>query len=109
MDKDHLVVYCTCPSRQVAEHIASVLVDEYLAACANIVSEVTSVYRWQDQVQHDSETLLIIKTHASTYPAMEARIRTLHPYEAPEIIALPICQGAADYLAWINASVTRPE
>lgn len=109
MDKDHLVVYCTCPSRQVAEHIASALVDEYLAACANIVSEVTSVYRWQDQVQHDSEILLIIKTHAGTYPAMEARIRTLHPYEVPEIIALPICLGTADYLAWINASVTRPE
>lgn len=109
MDKDHLVVYCTCPSRQVAEHIASALVDEYLAACANIVSGITSVYRWQDQVQHDSETLLIIKTRAGTYPAMEARIRTLHPYEVPEIIALPICLGAADYLAWINASVTRPE
>lgn len=109
MDKDYLVIYCTCPNRQVAEHIANTLVDEYLAACVNIASEVTSVYRWQDQVQHDSEILLIIKTHNNTYPALETRIRTLHPYEVPEIIGLPICRGATDYLAWINSSVTKTE
>lgn len=107
MDKQPLVIYCTCPDRAVAERIATALVDEGLAACVNILPGLTSIYRWQGQRQCDSELLLIIKTLNQVYPSLETRIRELHPYEVVEVIALPILQGAADYLAWIEASLNK--
>ncbi len=103
MDKRHLVVYCTCPDRETAERIAGAVVEECLAACVNIVSGITSIYYWQGQKQRDAEHLLIIKTRGAVYTALETRIRRLHPYEMAEIIALPIVEGAKDYLAWIDA------
>lgn len=108
MDKDYLVVYCTCPDRQVAERIANTIVAESLAACVNILPGITSVYRWQGQVQQDPEILLIIKTDGDTYPALETRIRALHPYEVPEIIALSIRRGMAEYLDWMTSSIAKP-
>lgn len=105
MDKKYLVIYCTCPDREVAERIATTLVDERLAACVNIVPGITSVYRWEEQTQYDSELLLIIKTRHDGYSTLENRIRSLHPYEVPEIIALPLVGGIQEYLAWIDASV----
>lgn len=100
MDSQPLVVYCTCPD-PAAERIAETVVDERLAACVNLVPGLTSVYRWQGQIQRDAEVLLIIKTRSTVYPLLEARIRELHPYEVPEIIALPIQAGSAAYLNWI--------
>lgn len=103
MNKDHLVVYCTCPDQGVAERIAAALVTERLAACVNILPGVVSVYRWQGQLQRDPELLLVVKTSGRAYPALEARIRQLHPYEVAEIIALPVLRGFPPYLDWIDA------
>jgi len=108
MDSQPLVVYCTCPDQATAEHIAETLVDERLAACVNLVSGLTSIYRWQGQIQRDAEWLLIIKTRRTVYSLLEARLCELHPYEIPEIIALPIQAGLADYLDWIVDSTGAP-
>jgi len=102
MDNPALVVYCTCPDSATAERIAEAVVDERLAACVNIAPGLTSIYRWQGRIQRDAEVLLIIKTRSTVYPLLEGRIRELHPYEVPEIIALPIQAGSATYLNWIT-------
>jgi periplasmic divalent cation tolerance protein len=108
MDSQPLVIYCTCPDQATAERIAETLVDERLAACVNLVPGLTSIYRWQGQIQRDAEWLLIIKTRRAVYSLLEARLRELHPYEVPEIIALPIQAGLADYLDWIVDSTGAP-
>jgi len=104
MTASHLVVYCTCPDQATAEALAGELVTARLAACVNI-GPVTSVYSWQGQREQDAEVLLIIKTRQDRFPALEQRIRERHPYEVPEIIALPIVAGGADYLRWIDDNV----
>jgi len=98
------VVYCSCPDQAIAERIAEAVVNERLAACVNLISGLTSIYRWEGQLQRDAELLLIIKTRSAVYPQLEARLRQLHPYQLPEIIALPIHTGSADYLNWIAAN-----
>lgn len=108
MESQPLVVYCTCPDQAVAERIAETVVDERLAACANIVPGLISIYRWQGQVRRDSELLLMIKTRGVVYALLEARIRELHPYQVPEIVALPIQVGAVDYLGWIADNTGAP-
>jgi len=105
VDNPYLLIYCTCPDQAMAEGIAEALVADRLAACVNIVPGITSIYRWQGEVQHDSELLLLIKTRGECYPALEARIRELHSYEVPEIIAVPLQRGSESYLAWLDASV----
>ena len=105
MDDPYLLIYCTCPDQALAERLAEALVADRLAACVNIVPGINSVYRWQDEVQHDFELLLLIKTRSECYPALEARIRELHSYEVPEIIAVPIQRGSEAYLGWIDTSV----
>jgi len=102
---EQLVVYCTCPDWETAERIANTLVAEQLAACVNIVPGVTSIYRWQEQLQQDAEWLLMIKTNAGIYGTLEARIDALHPYDVAEIIALPIVRGSPEYRAWLDASI----
>ena len=104
MNPSPLLVLCTCPDRTAAERIAETVVGERLAACVNIVPGLTSIYRWEGQIQRDAEWLLLIKTRQAVYPPLEARIRELHPYQVPEVIALPIQVGAAAYLDWIAAS-----
>ena len=104
MDSQTLVVYCSCPDQAIAERIAEAVVNERLAACVNLISGLTSIYRWEGQLQRDAELLLIIKTRSAVYPQLEARLRQLHPYQLPEIIALPIHTGSADYLNWIAAN-----
>jgi len=106
MSEQYLVIYCTCPDAEVAEQVASALVDEKLAACVNLVPSVVSIYCWQGERQRDSEVLLIIKSRQTAYAALEARIRALHPYDVPEVIALPIVQGATEYLAWIDSQIS---
>jgi periplasmic divalent cation tolerance protein len=99
---------CTCPDGDVAAKIADQLVAEQLAACVNIVPGIMSVYRWQDEVEHGQEVLLLIKTSKTLWSQLEQRIQALHPYELPEIMAVPITTGQADYIKWIEDSLKSP-
>jgi periplasmic divalent cation tolerance protein len=97
---DARVVFCTFPSPDKAGEIARVLVTEKLAACVNIL-DALSIYVWKDELQNDNETLAIIKTSADCFEALTKRIVELHPYEVPEVIALPVLDGHTPYLAWL--------
>ncbi len=98
------VILCTCPSRDVASLIAKTLVTKKLAACVNIIPNVTSVYTWEDELQFDDELQLVIKATSDLFSGISAKIHELHPYETPEIIAMNIQQGDDNYLHWINES-----
>ena len=102
------LVLCTAPNRECAERIAEALVAEQLAACVNIIPGIVSIYRWKDNIENDEELLLLIKTSQGTYESLEQRIRALHPYELPEIIAVSIQAGQKDYIKWIENSLTTP-
>ena len=102
-----VVVLTNAPDRAVAQQIADALIERRLAACVNILSECTSVYRWQGAVETAAEVPLIIKTRADRYAEVEAAIRSLHPYELPEIIAMPVTHGLPAYLDWVNAQTTN--
>jgi len=96
-----LLVMTNCPDEAVANAIALALVEERLAACVNLLPRGQSVYRWRGAIESASEIPLLIKTAASRYAALEARIRALHPYELPEIVAVPITRGLPAYLDWL--------
>ncbi|HET8899006.1 MAG TPA: divalent-cation tolerance protein CutA [Rhodanobacteraceae bacterium] len=102
-----LVAFSTCPDASSATHLARALVEEGLAACVNQLPGVTSTYRWQGEVHEDTEVLLLIKTTAGRFADLDARLRELHPYELPELIAWPISDGNADYLAWLGQATRR--
>jgi periplasmic divalent cation tolerance protein len=99
---DALIVLCTCPDETTATGIATALLAAELAACVNCVSGIRSMYRWDGQIRVDSEVLLVIKTRAARYAALETTLRAQHPYDLPEIIALPVVAGSRDYLNWIG-------
>lgn len=98
---DTLLVITNCPDDAIAERIATALIEARLAACVNILPAVRSVYRWQGAVESASEIPLLIKSTVANYPAVEKAIASLHPYELPEIIALPVSQGLPAYLNWV--------
>ncbi len=100
------VVLSTFPTAEKAAEVARVLVEEQLCACVNIVPAVRSIYRWQGEVSDDSETLVLIKTTSERFPPLADRLRSLHPYQVPEIIALDVADGHAPYLAWVASSVS---
>lgn len=95
---------CTCPGDTVAAEVATALIEQNLAACVNRLPGVKSWYRWQGRLESEDEVLLLIKTVRSRYEALESTIIRLHPYEVPEIIAIPITAGSAAYLGWISES-----
>jgi len=99
------VVLCTCPDGTAAAHLAETLVDEALAACVNRLPGVVSTFRWEGRVQQETETLLLIKSTQERLVALTARIRDLHPYELPEVVAVPVLGGLEEYLDWVRASV----
>jgi periplasmic divalent cation tolerance protein len=99
---DFLQITTTADSKTTAELIASELVNRRLAGCVQIVGPIQSIYRWQGAVERAEEWLLLVKTTAERYAAVEAAIRELHSYEQPEIIATPITAGSAGYLAWLR-------
>lgn len=101
-----LIVFCTCPDAETGARLADELVSRRLAACVNRVRGVVSTYVWQGAVHEDDEVLLIIKTTALSYRKLESTLRDLHPYELPEILAVPVSKGLPDYLAWVYASTT---
>ncbi|HKK13683.1 MAG TPA: divalent-cation tolerance protein CutA [Gammaproteobacteria bacterium] len=102
MNEDRLIVLCTVPDGETAAAIAARLVKDSLAACVNILPAVTSVYVWDGEVQNDAEQLLVIKTRSGVFQALEKAVLELHPYELPEIIAVPIQYGLSGYLTWID-------
>jgi periplasmic divalent cation tolerance protein len=103
-----LLVITTLPDQASANMLATRLVEERLAACVNILAPCGAVYRWQGAVETASEIPILIKTTRVGYPALEAAVQALHPYEIPELIALPVTHGLAAYLDWVAASVTMP-
>lgn len=96
-----LLVLTNVPDRPVAEKLAQTLVAQGLAACVNILAPCRSVYRWKGELQNDEEVPILIKTTTERYAALEAAIRANHPYELPEIVALPVERGLAAYLTWV--------
>lgn len=101
MAENHIVMLCTAPDRESGAKIARALVEERLAACVNLLPGVGSFYRWQGKVEEAAEALLIIKTAAARFEAVQKRIKELHSYELPEIIAVSITAGSKEYLDWI--------
>jgi periplasmic divalent cation tolerance protein len=104
---DPLVCLVTTPPDH-ARPIAQALVERELAACVNIVATVQSVYRWTGAIEHDDESLLVVKTTRDALPALNDALAQLHPYETFELVALDVAGGAPDYLDWIAASVSPP-
>lgn len=103
-----LLVITNLPDRAAAEKLAEALIGQRVAACVNILAPCRSVYRWKAEVQHDEEHPVLIKTTRERYAALEAAIREVHPYELPEIIAVPIERGLPAYLDWVAAETTPP-
>jgi periplasmic divalent cation tolerance protein len=99
-----IVVLVTCPSQEVGEKIGQALVHDRLAACVNVVPGLTSIYRWEGKLCRDGEVLLVIKTRRTRLPALIRRVKGLHPYSVPEVIALPLVGGSPPYLSWVHES-----
>ena len=98
---DYIIVLTTTPSIKVARQIARALVTKRLAACVNIIPHIQSIYRWKKKLCDETEVLLLIKTRKSLYNKLQTTLKSLHPYEVPEIISLDITRGSKDYLDWI--------
>ncbi len=101
----HQLVLCTCPDTGTAGRLAAELVERRLAACVNIVSGVTSVYRWQGKIETESEVLLLVKTRSDRYQEVEKALLEHHPYELPEVVAVSLEQGLSGYLAWLDSAL----
>lgn len=97
-----LLVLCSCPSEEAAESLGRLLVESRLAACVSLMPGVRSLYSWKGRMEQAQESLLLIKTTEQAYPKLEAAITKNHPYEVPEIIALPVQDGSAEYLNWVQ-------
>lgn len=102
-DRAFVVVLVTVPDVEVGDRLARALVDERLAACVNRVGPIRSHFRWKGELDAADEHLLVIKARASALPRLEERVRALHPYEVPEVLALPVAGGSAAYLDWLAA------
>lgn len=103
MKDDYLLVFCTFPTADEARQIGTQLVELQAAACVNLVPSIESIYRWDGEIKDSTEVLALIKTTANNFPELQARIDELHPYDVPEVIAVPIERGAPAYLSWISA------
>ena len=102
---DAIAVFITAANKEEAGRLAEMLIEERLAACVQILPEMESVYRWQGKVERQPEVLIIAKTISSKFAALESKVRALHSYETPEIIALPVNASSAPYLEWLTATV----
>ncbi len=103
-DPENIVVFITASNEDDAADIARALVEQKLAACVNIVRNIRSIYTWQGKTEDDTEVLMVVKTQKRHFSALSEKVRELHSYDVPEIIALPIVEGSGDYLEWIRSS-----
>jgi periplasmic divalent cation tolerance protein len=103
----HIVVFVTVGNREEASRLGRALVEERLAACVNLIPAIASTYWWRGQIEQADEVLLVVKTRQDLLDLLTARVRVLHSYTVPEVIALPIIRGNPDYLAWIDESVRK--
>ncbi len=101
-----VIVLCTLANQQDALRIGSAVVEARLAACVNVLPAIRSIYRWKGEIEQADEVLMLIKTTQDGFRALRDRIKELHPYETPEIVAVPIVDGLADYLGWIREQVS---
>jgi periplasmic divalent cation tolerance protein len=104
---DAIVVLVTAASEDEGARIVRTLVEERLVACGNLVGPIRSIYRWEGAVEDATEWLMVLKARATDFPAVEARVGTLHGYAVPEILALPVYGGSAAYLAWLDEATKR--
>jgi periplasmic divalent cation tolerance protein len=102
---DPIVVFLTAPNGEEATRLADLLIGAHLAACVQILPEMESVYRWQGNIERQSEILLIVKTTAAKFADLEKEVRVLHSYETPEIVAIPLVAASTPYLQWLTASL----
>ncbi len=107
MNEQFVIAFSTFPDVETARRISRELVEDAFVACANVVAAVESIYYWKQKVETSGESLAIFKLTAARFAEFEARLRELHPYDVPEIVALNIARGSADYLRWIGESCTR--
>ena len=107
MEEKYIVVYVTAPNIETAHKIAETLVEKRLAACVNIIPKINSIYWWEGKIERDEEVLLIIKSRREIFEKLSMAIKEIHPYNVPEIIALPIIKGNKEYLEWINGETTQ--
>lgn len=103
---DVIVVFMTAANRDEATRLAEMLVNEELAACVQVLPEIESIYRWQGKVERQPEVLIIAKTIQSVFQKLEARVRAMHSYDTPEIVAVPLAAGSAPYLEWLHSNVS---
>ncbi len=102
MNTSYIIVFVTCSSAEEAEKIASALVEKRVAACGNIVPDIRSIFWWKDSLESEQELLLILKSRSELFPQIEEIVTSLHSYDLPEIIAIPIVTGSDAYLDWIE-------
>lgn len=100
-----LMVFCTFPDEETARRIGTALVEERLAACVNLNPGITSIYQWEGKLETSTEVLAIFKTTREGYPELEKQLQALHPYDVPEILAVPVERGAESYLRWVGERV----
>ena len=105
---DKIIVFSACESRQEAEKIALSLVERHLAACVNLIPGVESIYRWRGAVERSKEFLLVIKSSRELLPDLQAELSRMHSYEIPEVLAMPIVDGAESYLNWMDRELKLP-
>ena len=103
-----LLVFTSMPDRAAALKLAQTLVARRLAACVNVLDGCTSIYRWKGEVEEAAEVPVLVKTRAARYPELERAIRELHPYELPEVVAVPLVRGLPDYLDWVVEETAIP-
>ena len=97
-----IIIYCTCPDIETASRISRLIISQHMAACVNQVQGVTSIYEWEGKIEQENEVLLIIKTTDERFKSIQQLVSEEHPYELPELIAVPVTHGLPDYLEWIT-------
>ncbi len=102
-----LVVYITAPTEEEAAKIAKILVEDRLAGCVNIVKDIRSIYSWQGKLEDEKEVLMIVKTRLELFRALTSKVKELHSYTVPEIIAMPIVDGSEEYINWLQKATRQ--